>query len=479
MKNASPNPPSVSSTGLANPGGGSFGATPGGVQDMGLARDLVSQGMVPPPEAFVVEGMLSEHDLPIDGPPCQDPLCLRAVMGVAPDSEGMTSAWVQIGFSSSVDPDTFDRPALTLVVALDVSGSMGASYADKPTPLEISKTLLREIVGELNASDRFALVTYGSDVHTVVELAPVVSSSELLLIIDSLHHGGSTYMEAGLDAAFAIATGAVGQTGEVRVLLLTDVRPNVGTTEPSAFQTQAENAATHGVGLTVFGTGLGLDNTLMTAISGLRGGNAFSLMDTEDVDRMMTDQWPWMFCPIAYELSLTLSPTGLSLRRAYGFPPGPDGEAPTQLQVKTIFLSRNKGATLVQLEPDATHTTLVGTGVALQFAYQTTTGAPVTTSDGCSYEGQPLDPNGQYLPQTGIARAVALAVLVTTLGRAAAIYAAAPGQAIDIARGALTRITADAAALGDASLDVEVAFTASLLTLMENGAPQSTFYPGG
>lgn len=33
-----------------------FGATQGGVQDMGFARELIASGQVPPPEAFVVEG---------------------------------------------------------------------------------------------------------------------------------------------------------------------------------------------------------------------------------------------------------------------------------------------------------------------------------------------------------------------------------------------------------------------------------------
>lgn len=64
---------------LPSPGapGGDFGATPGGVQNMGLARELVANAQVPPPEAFVVEGMFSEHDLPVAGPPCAQLLCLR------------------------------------------------------------------------------------------------------------------------------------------------------------------------------------------------------------------------------------------------------------------------------------------------------------------------------------------------------------------------------------------------------------------
>ena len=65
--------------------GGDFGATQGGVQDMTFARDTVRAGRVPPPEAFVVEAMFSEHDLPVEGEPCSTLLCLRAAIGRAPD----------------------------------------------------------------------------------------------------------------------------------------------------------------------------------------------------------------------------------------------------------------------------------------------------------------------------------------------------------------------------------------------------------
>ena len=46
---------------------GDLGATQGGVQDLGSARELIDNGRVPPPESFVVEGMYSEHDLGLPG----------------------------------------------------------------------------------------------------------------------------------------------------------------------------------------------------------------------------------------------------------------------------------------------------------------------------------------------------------------------------------------------------------------------------
>ncbi len=54
-------------SGFPSVGGGEFGATAGGVKDLALARELVKAGQVPPPEALLVEGAFSEHDLPLTG----------------------------------------------------------------------------------------------------------------------------------------------------------------------------------------------------------------------------------------------------------------------------------------------------------------------------------------------------------------------------------------------------------------------------
>ncbi len=46
------------------------GVTTGGAQDVGLARNLVAAGRIPRPEAFVIEGLLGEHDIDINAPRC-------------------------------------------------------------------------------------------------------------------------------------------------------------------------------------------------------------------------------------------------------------------------------------------------------------------------------------------------------------------------------------------------------------------------
>ena len=54
--------------GIGTGGAGDFGATPGGAQDIALAREKIARGQVPEPEDFVAEGLYSEHDLPLQGP---------------------------------------------------------------------------------------------------------------------------------------------------------------------------------------------------------------------------------------------------------------------------------------------------------------------------------------------------------------------------------------------------------------------------
>ena len=45
------------------------GVTPGGLQDLAYARDLLKNGMLPLPGEVTAEGLFSEHDLPVSAAP--------------------------------------------------------------------------------------------------------------------------------------------------------------------------------------------------------------------------------------------------------------------------------------------------------------------------------------------------------------------------------------------------------------------------
>ena len=455
--------------------GGEFGATQGGVQDMTLARSLVEEGRVPPPEAFLPEAIFSEHDLPLEGPRCTTLLCLRAAMGVAPDALGASALWVQIGMSSTIDPDAFVRPTQTIVATVDVSGSMGWDYPNGTTAGNISRHLLHALADQLGEADRFALVAFGSTSRVVLPPTSAADHVRIEAAIDGLHENGSTDMESGMRTAYPIATSALGTTDAVRVMVLSDYNPNVGATTPSEFQRLAVAGGEEGVGLTLFGLGLGLAPEVMTAMSEIRGGNAFSLTSPDDVDPLIEDSWPWMVSPIAYDLSVRLqASSGFRLAAAYGFQ-GNEGDTEAALEVASVFLSRRKGAMLVQLRP-VEGTEIGAAEAALSLGYVTVDGVPMTESLTARYGGEALDEGGRYLPQRGLAKTVALALLVSGMRDAATQYASDKAGAVAAMEAVVARFTDDAAAIGDPALDAEIDFAEALLALMRAGAPQGNLY---
>ncbi len=456
-------------------GGGEFGATQGGVQDMSLARSLVEEGKVPPPEALIVEAMFSEHDLPLEGEPCSETLCLRSAIAVAPDADGESAAWVQVGMSSTIDPDAFVRPTQTIVATVDVSGSMSWSYADGLEPRLLAKQLMHAIVDELGEGDQFAIVTFGSTSSVYLPMTPATQQDRIHDAISRISEDGSTNMEAGMQTAYPLARSAVGETDEVRVMVFSDYQPNVGMVAPTQFQQIAIDGSRDGVGLTLFGLGLGLGPEVMSAMSEIRGANAFSLVDAEDVDALMDDSWPWMVCPLAYDLAVTLIPSeGFTVAGSYGFP-GEAGDPQAKLEVATVFLSKRKGAMLIELAPPEGPLTFAQADLSL--SYLKLDGTTVHEGLEATYAGEPLDEAGKFMPQPGIEKTVALALLVSGMKDAATLYQTDHADAVLLMESVVERFAADAISIADPAIDAELDFAGAMLELMRADASQGNFYP--
>jgi Ca-activated chloride channel family protein len=460
--------------GVALGSGGGFGATQGGVQDLGYARGLVEEGLVPPAQSVVVEALFSEHDLPLEGAPCGEVLCLRGATGIAPDGVGVSTAWTQVGLSSSIDPGTFERPPLALVAVVDVSGSMAWNQGPD-TPGGIAEALLGSLTSELAPTDLVSLVAYGDSVRVPLDWTSG-GSPQVKAAIDGLAEAGSTHMEAGLAQGFALAAEQVGQGREVRVVLFTDAQPNVGATTASEFEAMAATAADDGIGLTVLGLGFGLGIEVVKGMSHLRGGNAFSLPRANSVGDFLSENWPWFTFPIAHDLVVTATPSpGLSVASAHGFPAPAEGAESSALEISSVFLSKRRGALLLGLAPEAPDSPIqAGAGVSLSIAYEEPDGTPHVDELAPAYDGAPLDERGTAMPQPGLARAVSLAIFGAALTESLTTYETNPTGAASALEAALARLEADAAATSDEALLGEAAFWSQLLTLMQEGAPQAS-----
>ena len=454
------------------------GATAGGVQDMQFVHELIADGRVPPPEAFTVEGMFSEHDLALTGTQSNQILNLRGATGVAPNLYDAPRGWLQVGLSSNVVLEEIQRPNLSFIACVDASGSMGwtddTAPIGHPAPVTVVRELLTRLTDELTNQDRCGIVTYGTGVSVL--LHPTAGDSPHIdEAITGLTARGATNMEAGLQQAIYMAHQELDAgTDEVRIFLFTDVQPNVGATDAESFRNMTAAAAEQGISLTVFGIGVGMQQAVMNVISDLRGGNAFSLFDTDDVDTLVDDQWPWLTCPIARDLTLHLDvPGNVAVAAAYGFP-GQTGAEP-ELSVATIFPSRRHGALLVELQPYGPEfpTDLSIGGV---LSYTDPTGTLVEQSLTWGFADVSGAPDTCWYSQCAVGRTVALTVLVDGMRQAAEIYGSDQTAAVAIMEAVCSRIDYDTQDCCIAELEPERRLAHGLRRLMCAGAEQGDLY---
>lgn len=452
--------------------GSGFGATPGGVKDLKLARELVAKGVIPPADALLVEAMFAEHDLPLTGGVCERTLCLRAAAGFAPTVDGEPHGFAQVGLSSTIDPATWQRPSTTFIFTVDVSGSMG--WGSDTTPGGLSRLLLHALTDQLRDDDRAAIVTYGSDVKTRLGLTSGSNKTKLHDVISDLDEAGSTNMEAGMKRAYQLGAQARGYTQQVRVVVFTDVQPNVGATSSSEFHELVAKAAQNDIHTTVIALGTGIGPEVLRGMASLRGANAFSIVDEDQVSEFMADEYPWFTTPIAYNLRINVALTnGWAIHRGLGFPAASDAEQ-VGLKSETVFLSKRKGALLVELAPPGEEP--IGLAGSFSLAYVEPGGTAVEDTASFAYDGTPLDERGQWFSQRGVARTTALGLLADAMHEAAKVYGSQPSDALAIMSAARDRFAADAAALGDEDLQIELELAEALTALIEQGAPQGTLY---
>jgi Ca-activated chloride channel homolog len=449
--------------------GGGTGATVGGIKDMRYARDLVTKGVIPPSDAILVEAMFSEHDLALAGPTCERTLCVRAAAGFASEIDGTPRGFAQLGLSSAVNPDTWQRPATTFVFTVDVSGSMGWGDQSAATPGELARGLMHTLTEQLRADDQLAIVAYGEVVTTVIPLTTGSEKTAIHHAIANLAEQGITDMESGMQRAYEIA--ATASTPNVRVVLFTDTQPTVGATSPASFNGLVANAATNGIYTTVVGLGVRMEPEVFRAMASMRGANGFSLTSKDDIAVWFTEEWPWFTTPIAFDLRVNAAlANGWGIDRGIGFPAASDAEQ-IGLKASSVFLSKRRGALLVALtSPDATPATLDGT---FSLAYVEADGTAIEDQASFSYAG-PLDARGQWFAQHGVARTTALALLTEAMHHAAVEYGEHPANAEATLRAATERFAVDAAALGDADLRKELDFAGAMLRLVEVRATQGT-----
>lgn len=157
-----------------------------------------------------------------------------------------------------------DRPAATLPVVLDRSGSM------RGAPLDGAVQALCGLVARLAERDNFGVVVFDDSAQVVVPAGPLVDKDRVIQQLREVTPGGTTDLSGGyLRGMQELKRVSAGQGGTL--LLISDGHANRGILDPAQLESIAAGAASDKVVTSTLGYGLGYDETALSALA--RGGS--------------------------------------------------------------------------------------------------------------------------------------------------------------------------------------------------------------
>lgn len=272
----------------------------GGAQDLGAFRAALDRGELPAANLLDANGFFNEHYNDTPAPTCGGTLCLTPGLSVGRDwLTGAHQATLQIAVSTNVDPASYTRLPLNLVVVVDHSGSMS-----QDNRLEKVKVGLHALVDNLKPEDRLALISFDDVVTTDVPFTAELDRTRLHSAISALTPRGATNLYSGLETGFKMIGEYPKNETQNRVIFLSDGLATAGNTSRPAIMDMARGWITRGIGLTTIGVGDNFDVELMRGLAENGAGNYYFLEDGSAATEVFTEELDFFMSPLALDIKI-------------------------------------------------------------------------------------------------------------------------------------------------------------------------------
>jgi Ca-activated chloride channel family protein len=227
-------------------------------------------------------------------------------------------AHIELVMAAAADKEVRQaRRPTDMVVILDRSGSMSG---DK---IEHARAAVRELVGQLSAQDRFALVTYANDASIVIPLSAVDDAQRIrwLDTVNAIQPEGGTNMSDGLDLGLHLIEGSRTSGRVPHVLLISDGLANQGDATPEGLTSRARRAAQGEYMLSSVGVGTDFNEYLMTALADAGTGNYYYVHDPRELAGIFAREFGAARTTVASGLAVQIEPgAGVRVIDAAGYP---------------------------------------------------------------------------------------------------------------------------------------------------------------
>jgi len=213
-------------------------------------------------------------------------------------------------------PEPGGPPPLNLALVLDCSDSIYESGR-----IDELREAAAFVVRTLGRGDVLTIVTYGERPTVLLPARGVEARRALLYEVSRLGPCGRSNLSAGIERAMEEILPHVRPGSVSRMLVLTDGRPNEGTTESEGLVRLARRNRTAGVPLSVVGLGAKTNRGLLEQVAAAGGGRFSQAASASSLPgilaRELGDALPRRAADVSIELKLA---PAASLVRAYGYP---------------------------------------------------------------------------------------------------------------------------------------------------------------
>ncbi len=191
-----------------------------------------------------------------------------------------------------------------LLVILDRSGSMQGEK------LEQGRAAIRELIRQLGAKDRFALVTYSYEAELTIALerATQAAKTSWESQLQEIYADGGTNMSHGLDVAYETLGHARDELRASRIILISDGLANHGDASEQGLIQRAARFSQREQVLSAVGVGLDFNEFLMSKLADAGTGNYYFVEQTSGLAKVFANEFNASRNTVASAVSVTLAP---------------------------------------------------------------------------------------------------------------------------------------------------------------------------
>ncbi|MBQ9657969.1 MAG: VWA domain-containing protein [Clostridia bacterium] len=344
---------------------------------------------------------------------------------------GKSEYYITVGLNSNIKESDFKRKKLNLVVVLDISGSMGATFDSyyydssnqknedsKKTKMQIANESVNILIDQLKDDDRFGMVLFDDKAYLGKQLS-LIENTDVEAIknhILEIQDAGGTNFESGYTKAtelFREYKNIDSSEYENRIIVITDAMPNTGNTSDKGLLSYVKKNATDGIYTTFIGVGVDFNTKLIETISDVKGANYYSVHSSNEFKERMGEQFEYMVTPLVFDLNLNLKSEDYEIQTVYGSDTV-NKENGNIMSVNTLFPSKSTttgevkgGVVLLKLKKKNSNN--LGS-LKLDVSYKDRNGKEFSNSQTVEFNN-----SEEYYENTGIRKAIVLTRYVNAL----------------------------------------------------------------